>query len=347
MATTPTVPLSPSAPMAGGGAPSGETPVVHLIPIAAIEPWSGKWKRIVRPEHLAVLAESIAEIGLQTPITVTPIPGGRYQLHTGEHRRQACLALGWTEIPAIFPTLNDIDREIWHLDENLCRAELTVLERCEHLADRKSLYELKHPQTKHGGNRGNQHAGGKKRQVANSASCRKSFVEDTAAKTGMSERTIQQSVHRAEAIAPEVQETIAAMPAIADKGVELDALAQLPVADQAKAVAMVKTGECKTVREAAKRVNPEPPPAAPVDSARWPETEAVQLIWNALCELRRCPKEKAMDLIVDLARLFVFAIQFVPDGERYAALDDLVGFLRSSLPAAPPTGDAGAQRRQK
>lgn len=39
-----------------------------------------------------------------------------------------------------------------------------------------------------------------------------SFVEDTTAKTGLSERTVQQAIHRAEAIAPEVREQIRDMP---------------------------------------------------------------------------------------------------------------------------------------
>ena len=43
----------------------------------------------------------------------------------------------------------------------------------------------------------------------------------------MSERSVRESVHRAEAISPEVKEAIADMPEIADKGVELDALAAM------------------------------------------------------------------------------------------------------------------------
>jgi hypothetical protein len=37
-----------------------------------------------------------------------------------------------------------------------------------------------------------------------SANLAPTFVADTAAKTGLSERTIQQSIHRAEKIAPQV-----------------------------------------------------------------------------------------------------------------------------------------------
>jgi len=112
--------------------------------------------------------------------------------------------LGWKEVPAFVLDMNDVDRGLWEIDENLIRAELTELERAEHIKQRKVLYLLKHPETKHGGDHGNQHTGGKKRerQVANVGDlvtpvC---FVKDTAVKTGMSEREVQRAVRRAEAI---------------------------------------------------------------------------------------------------------------------------------------------------
>jgi len=75
------------------------------------------------------------------------------------------------------------------------------------------------------------------------------FVRDTAAKTGLSERTIERAVSRAEKIAPEIRDEISEMPGIADRGVELDALAKLSHSEQAAAVSAVKSGEAKSVRE--------------------------------------------------------------------------------------------------
>ena len=80
-----------------------------------------------------------------------------------------------------------------------------------------------------------------------------SFVEDTAQKSGMSERSVRKSVHRAEAISPEVKEAIADMPEIADKGVELDALAAMEPEEQKRAVDAVRGGKSKSVRGASTR----------------------------------------------------------------------------------------------
>lgn len=56
--------------------------------------------------------------------------------------------LGWSEIECITISYNDITREPAKIDENLIRAELTVLERAEHLKRKKELYKAKYPETK-------------------------------------------------------------------------------------------------------------------------------------------------------------------------------------------------------
>lgn len=119
-----------------------------------------------------------------------------------------------------------------HMRLKVCSSAHTLprSERAEHLRSRKQVYEVKHPETKHGGDRN--------KQTAKSATCLKtpSFVDDTSEKTGLSERAVRKSLHRAEAIAPEVKEAIQEMPEIADTGAELDALAALPEDEQVRAV---------------------------------------------------------------------------------------------------------------
>jgi ParB family chromosome partitioning protein len=85
--------------------------------------------------------------------------------------------LGGSEIECITIICNDITREPAKIDENLIREELTVLERAEHLKRRKELCEAKYPETKKGGDKGNQYTDGKPRQSEII-----SFSQDTANK---------------------------------------------------------------------------------------------------------------------------------------------------------------------
>jgi ParB family chromosome partitioning protein len=51
----------------------------------------------------------------------------------------------------------------------LARNDLNLLERAEHLCHRKELYEKLHPETRKGGDHGNQYSGGKRSQNDNLA----------------------------------------------------------------------------------------------------------------------------------------------------------------------------------
>ncbi len=99
-----------------------------------------------RPVDMAVvrsLADSIAEIGLQTPVTLRDVDvadpetgevENRWFLVTGLHRLEAFRLLGWPEIDAVFFDGSDIKAELWEISENLHRSELTKLEYGEQVA---------------------------------------------------------------------------------------------------------------------------------------------------------------------------------------------------------------------
>jgi len=218
----------------------------QVLPISSILPADSA--RRLSPERVAILAASIQEIGLQTPISVRLVLSRSlgsvpiYQIVAGTYRFEACKSLGWTMIPSTILDLDDVDCQLWQIDENLVRAELTVLERAEHLERRKILYEQKHPESRHGAAR-----------KSHPLSPREmSFVADTASKTGFSKSTISHSVRRAKAIAPEVREAIRSMPEVTDSGVELDALAAVEPGEQWAAVEAVKSGHAFSMREAIK-----------------------------------------------------------------------------------------------
>lgn len=160
--------------------------------------------RDVRHPQVAALAESMKEIGLRTPITVRSVMkiiNGRdqpaWEIVAGHHRYEAAVRLGWREIDAVEFDGEELDAELWEIDENLMRSELTEMERARALARRKEIYEIKHPETRAGV------AGGKARQGA--AGDKMSFAADTAKAIGKNERTVERSVRIGERLTPEAE----------------------------------------------------------------------------------------------------------------------------------------------
>src|SRR5215470_8563601 len=73
------------------------------------------------------VAESMAEIGLRTPISVRMRKNGEIELVAGLHRLEAAKSLGWKEIECIVMKGGKIQRQLWSIAENLHRSELTAL----------------------------------------------------------------------------------------------------------------------------------------------------------------------------------------------------------------------------
>jgi ParB-like chromosome segregation protein Spo0J len=98
--------------------------------------------RSLDQETVRVLAESMKALGLKTPITVRRTITG-CELVTGLHRLEAARQLGWQEISAIIILGDERDAKLWEISENLHRADLTVLERDEHIREWVRLTEDK------------------------------------------------------------------------------------------------------------------------------------------------------------------------------------------------------------
>jgi uncharacterized ParB-like nuclease family protein len=97
-------------------------------------------RRAMRNETISELSASMARIGLKIPISVRIIPvneeSGDYYLITGAHRLAAAKKLGW-EFIECFVVENESDEQakLWEIAENLHSAELSALERSEHIAE--------------------------------------------------------------------------------------------------------------------------------------------------------------------------------------------------------------------
>lgn len=90
--------------------------------------------RQVDADAVAKLAKSIKSIGLQYPITVRS-KGGVFELVAGRHRVEAHRELGLDRIAANVVRWSDIEARMWEISENLHRAELTVSQRAEQVAE--------------------------------------------------------------------------------------------------------------------------------------------------------------------------------------------------------------------
>ena len=93
--------------------------------------------RELREEQVSSLMQSITKIGLKTPITVRqPIGEDDVYLVAGRHRLEAYRRLGKEEIEAFVLESDDEDTaRLWEIAENLHRADLTALQRYEHVAE--------------------------------------------------------------------------------------------------------------------------------------------------------------------------------------------------------------------
>jgi hypothetical protein len=206
----------------------------------------GNRHRAPNAERVKALADSIAEIGLQTPITVwleheTDFSDCTPHLVAGLHRLEACKSLGLAEIECTITTADELDRELWEIDENLCRADLTELERANHTERRGAIVREKAEWELRLDSSHNSKDGPKNRGQVQ-------FVKDTAKATGRSVASVKKDKARGEKIAPDVKKEIEGTP-VADSGVQLDALAKATPDQQREAVKAVSLGNAKDVRE--------------------------------------------------------------------------------------------------
>ena len=97
------------------------------IRIDAVRVGAGRRKTIAA--KVKALADSIAMLGLRTPITVLAADAdGKHRLVTGRNRLEACRLLGHTEIAGDIET-DKLAALLWEIAENFHRSDLTVAQR--------------------------------------------------------------------------------------------------------------------------------------------------------------------------------------------------------------------------
>ena len=200
-------------------------------------------RRKAKLEPVAELAKSIAAVGLLNPITLTE----DRTLVAGLHRLEAAKRLGWTEIECAFTDMSGPQLELAEIDENIVRTGLTRQELGEQPSRRKELYETLHPETK----AGTAQAVGMNRAIGNNvgaklASTPKSFIEDTAEKTGISKRTISRMLQIANNLTPDAKRIVSAHNMTQDTALKLS---RLPDSQQVEAASMLAAGAVQSVEQ--------------------------------------------------------------------------------------------------
>ena len=150
-------------------------------------------RRAVDDAKVRELAQSMSEIGLINPITVTR----DRVLITGAHRLAAAKLLGWTDIQATVSELDGLRAELAEIDENLVRNELHYIDRGQAFKRRDELLTEAGMRRKDG-------------RHPNPEMVSQLTTQDIAAQVGVSARTVQQEKQIATNILPEVQDAIKA-----------------------------------------------------------------------------------------------------------------------------------------
>ena len=188
------------------------------------------------------LSESIAEVGMMNPITVT----ADHTLIAGLHRLEAAKRLGWTEIECSVSDMDALHTELAEIDENVIRTGLSDLELSELLARRKKIYEMLHPATiarNLPGHASNYESSGDKLTGEE-----KPFSQDTAEKMGVSPRTVERHVQIAENLTPETKEILRGADTKITKQ-NLTKLSRLQPDQQTKVAKRLAEGMIKSVDE--------------------------------------------------------------------------------------------------
>ena len=181
---------------------------------------------------IAELAESIKDINLLHPITVSETDG-EYLLLSGHHRLKAVQLLGWSSIPATIHDDDDVIRKSVEIQENICRQELTAIQVADHIVLWEDLLTQLGKRAKSGQNRFNRTG------LTNA---------DLAARMGMDSRAYQRKKSIA-TMHPEVKDILNETPFAFNNG-DMIALAKESDVVQLEVAQLLSTGKSSSFKRA-------------------------------------------------------------------------------------------------
>lgn len=151
--------------------------------------------------NVEMLKKSIETVGLINPIVLNL----NKELIAGGRRFTAMKELGFTEVPTITVEKSELEQELISIDENLVRKDLTNIELEASLARGRELYETLYPDaTKF--NEEDLTIPESNEIHTDLANDKRSFIDLTAEKTGLSKKVIKSAIERDEKASDKVKQ---------------------------------------------------------------------------------------------------------------------------------------------
>lgn len=193
------------------------------------------------------LIDSIRVVGaMKDAIQVRKKHNGEFHLIAGAHRLEAAKRLGWDEIDVQIWTDVTDDWALWvEVDDNLVRTDLTPLDASVFMAERKRIYERRHPETKKKTGKALAEA----RWDAPDTVSVASFAKAMAERFNKSERTIRRMVALGEWVSQSQLQKLRAAP-IKIENKDLEVLAKVRPEFRDKIIDLLYNGEAKSAGQA-------------------------------------------------------------------------------------------------
>ncbi len=104
---------------------------IEYIDIEKLMPSKWQPRKTFNEESLSQLAESIKQSGIIEPLVVSPLDNGNYEIVCGERRWRAAKIAQLKQVPAIVKVLDEKQKHLLSLIENLQREDLNPVEEAE------------------------------------------------------------------------------------------------------------------------------------------------------------------------------------------------------------------------
>lgn len=116
----------------------------QAVPVGHCQPSPFQPRRVMDPDALKALADSIESQGIIAPIIVRSVGTDRYEIIAGERRWRAAQMAGLQEVPVLVKDYTDAQAMAVALIENIQREDLNVMEESRALQRLVGEYHMTH-----------------------------------------------------------------------------------------------------------------------------------------------------------------------------------------------------------